>query len=122
MNRSLLCIRSFNIFFCILLIFSFSLTNFFYCRGLVLLLFLILSIIFSFLTGLSSLPRSLDFWHQALPVGDCSLECNNNNNSIFLASVCVLLLLLLSFGSLPGFSPDSYHQWFYCCMIPPPAS
>ena len=38
----------------------------FCCCCLVLLLF-------SFLLGLSG------FWHKALPVGVCSLECNNNN-------------------------------------------
>ena len=44
-------------------------------------LFFFLSNIFSFLTGLSSLLGPLGFWHLALPVGVCSLECNNNNNN-----------------------------------------
>ena len=35
-------------------------------------------VIFSFLTGLSSLLGPLGFWHLALPVGVCSLECNND--------------------------------------------
>ena len=46
-------------------------------------LFFFLSNIFSFLTGLSSLLGPLGFWHLALPVGVCSLECNNNNNAIY---------------------------------------
>ena len=41
-----------------------------------------LSKIFSFLTGLSSLLGPLGFWHLALPVGVCSLECNNNNQEV----------------------------------------
>ena len=48
---------------------------------LVLSLFSFLSKIFSFLTGLSSLLGPSGFWHLALPVGVCSLECNNNNNN-----------------------------------------
>ena len=43
--------------------------------------FFFLSKIFSFLTGLSSLLGPLGFWHPALPVAVCSLECNNNNNN-----------------------------------------
>ena len=37
-------------------------------------------LLFSLLTGLSSLLRPSGFWHQALPVGICSLECNSNNS------------------------------------------
>ena len=44
-------------------------------------LFYFLPKIFSFLTGLSSLLGPSGFWHLALPVGVCSLECNNNNNN-----------------------------------------
>ena len=40
-----------------------------------------ISIIFSFLTGLSFLLRPIGFWHQALPVGVCCIECNNNKNN-----------------------------------------
>ena len=36
--------------------------------------------LFSFLTGLSSLLEPSAFRHLALPVGACSLGCNNNNN------------------------------------------
>ena len=54
----------------------------FCCCCLVLSLLYFLSNIFSFLTGLSSLLGPLGFWHLALPVGVCSLECNNNNNSV----------------------------------------
>ena len=47
----------------------------------VLLLFSFLSEVFSFLTGLSSLLGLSGFWLLALPVGVCSLECNNNDNN-----------------------------------------
>ena len=47
----------------------------------ILSLFYFLSKIFSFLTGLSSLQEPSGFWHLALPVGVCSLECNDNNNN-----------------------------------------
>ena len=49
--------------------------------GFIVVVFFFLSKIFSFLTGLSSLLGPLGFWHLALPVGVCSLECNNNNNN-----------------------------------------
>ena len=55
------------------------LSNSLFCC-LILLLFSFLSKVFSSLTGLSSLLGPLGFWHLALPVGVCSLECNNNNN------------------------------------------
>ena len=57
---------------------------------IVVVFFFFLSKIFSFLTGLSSLLGPLGFWHLALPVGVCSLECNNNNNNnnIGLAMFC----------------------------------
>ena len=42
--------------------------------------FSFLSKVFSFLTGLSSILGPSGFWHLALPVGVCSLECNNDNN------------------------------------------
>ena len=48
--------------------------------GLVLSLFSFLCKFFSFLIGLSSMLGPLGFWHLALPVGICSLECNSNNN------------------------------------------
>ena len=48
---------------------------------IVVVFFFFLSNIFFFLTGLSSLLGPLGFWHLALPVGVCSLECNNNNNT-----------------------------------------
>ena len=44
-------------------------------------MFLILSIIFYFLTGLCFQLGPSGFWHLALPVGVCSLECNNNDNN-----------------------------------------
>ena len=31
-----------------------------------------------------SLLGPLGFWHLALPVGVCSLECNNNNNNKYI--------------------------------------
>ena len=52
-----------------------SLLLLFYCR------FHIVSLVFSFLTGLSSLLGPSGFWYQALPVGVSSLECNNDNNN-----------------------------------------
>ena len=52
----------------------------FCCCYLVLSLFSFLFKIFLFLTGLSSLLGPSGFWLLALPVGVCSLECNNNNN------------------------------------------
>ena len=68
--------------------FFFTLLIYFYqtfcCCCLVLSLlyffFFFLSKIFSFFTGLSSLLGPLGFWHLVLPVGVCSLECNNDNN------------------------------------------
>ena len=38
------------------------------------------SMIFSLLIGLSSLLVSSGFWHQALPVGVCSLECDDDDD------------------------------------------
>ena len=47
-----------------------------------LLLFYFLSKVFSFLTRLSSLLGPSGFCHLALPVGVCSLECNDDDNQI----------------------------------------
>ena len=43
-------------------------------------MFLILSKVLSFLTGQSSLLGCSGFWHLALAVGVCNLECNNSKN------------------------------------------
>ena len=82
MDSSLLCVPQFLfiiIIFFLLLIYFYQT---FCCCCLVLLLFYFLSKIFSFLTGLSSLLEPSGFWHLALPLGVCSLECNNNNDDL----------------------------------------
>ena len=73
-----------DIFF-ILLTFYSVLSNFLLLFGYIIVFFSF----FSFLTGVPSLlGPSLGFWHVALPVGVCSVECsnncieNNNNNTI----------------------------------------
>ena len=67
-----------DFFFFSFLTFNLLLSNF-----LLLLLGFIVVVFFFFffLTGLFSLLGPLGFWHLALPVGVCSLECNNNNNN-----------------------------------------
>ena len=53
----------------------------------VILCFLFFSKVLSFVTGLSSLLGPLGFWQLVLPVGVCSLDCNNNNsNNRFLSN------------------------------------
>ena len=61
----------------------------------VLLLFSFLSEVFSFLTGLSSLPWPSGFWLLALPVGVCSLECDNNN-------IIIIIIKEEDFSLLPA--------------------
>ena len=51
------------------------------CDKALILLFPFLFKVSSFLTGLSSLLGPSGFWCLALPVGVCSLECNNNNGN-----------------------------------------
>ena len=65
---------SFFYIFLILLTIYVVLSNF-------LLLFSFLSEVSFFLTGLSSLLGPSGFWLLVLPVGVCSLECNNDNNN-----------------------------------------
>ena len=67
-----------DFFFFFFLTFNLLLSNFLLLLlGFIVVVFFFLSKIFSFLTGLSSLLWPLGFWHLALPVGVCSLECNN---------------------------------------------
>ena len=87
MDCSLLLSLSFFKDFFFFFTFNLLLSNFlllllgFYRCCIFFIYFFFLSNIFSFLTGLSSLLGPLGFWHLALPVGVCSLECNNNNNN-----------------------------------------
>ena len=97
MDCSLLYVPQFFLifFFFFFLLLIYFLSNFLLLLlGFIVVVFLFfLSKIFSFLTGLSSLVGPLGFWHLALSVGVCSLECNNsNNNNVLVSSVYIRLL------------------------------
>ena len=79
MDCSLLYVPQFFYIFLILFAFYLVLSNYLL---FVLLLFSVISEVFSFLTGLSYLLGPSGFWLLALPVGVCSLECNNSNNNL----------------------------------------
>ena len=72
---------SFSFFYIFLILLTYVILSNFLLLLFVLLLCSFLSEVFSLLTGLSSLLGPSCFWLLALPVGFCSLECNNNNNN-----------------------------------------
>ena len=69
--------------------FLFGFIKLFFCCCLFYCCFLFFSEVLSFLTGLFSLLEPLGFLLLALPVGDCSLKCNNNNNETGSRSPCM---------------------------------